>query len=811
MALPNDPLRSLQWHLDLIGDIETVWADYTGASVTVGVYDDGFEYTHDDLKTNYDATLHFRDSTSNTYDPMTTENVHGTAVAGLLGAEADNGLGGVGVAYDVTMTGINFVGDIQFEESADALTLEALAWAANFDIMNNSWGEGAGYGYLLKFPFGPSFYGGEVDPDAPGSLADPASRASLWEGEYAKISAAGRDGLGTVIVQAAGNDASNANGYALNASRFTITVASTDSEGNADPFSNWGTSILVAAPAASVTTDLMGANGANTNRDDGNYFDSFSGTSAATPIVSGVVALMLEANETLGWRDVQNILALSASLTGSAYGGAAQGSEVSTWDSNGASMWNGGGVSFHFNYGFGMVDALAAVRMAEAWSKFYASPQTSANEQHVSVAYAGSAVAVPDDAPAGETAGTAAEISLEVTDDIAIESIAVTISATHARALDTVFTLVAPDGTEIPILAREGEEYYTLGTFDSGDALMKDGFEWTFEVTAFLGMSSAGDWTLRVEDFNSDGLTGQVEGFALDIFGATAGVDDVHHFTDDFLELRTAESGRGTISDTNGGVDWMNLVAVSDDVVLDLASRSLSVGGALWATIATGSEIENAAAGDGNDALAGNGLDNAFDGGRGNDTLLGRDGNDRLWGQGGDDRLDGGRGLDRSWGGGGNDKLFGRGGKDLLVGGDGSDLLKGANAADTLKGGGGADTLVGGKGSDGMTGGKGADRFVFTSVKDSPATAQRDIITDFRSGADTIVLSAIDANANRPGDQAFRFIGDDPFSGAPRELRVVQKSDGVRVMADTDGDGSADFSLQLAGMTALPPAEDFVL
>ncbi|SNS60594.1 S8 family serine peptidase [Tropicimonas sediminicola] len=744
MARPSDPLFDTQWHFDLIGDIETIWNDYAGRGVTVGVYDDGVEYTHPDLAANYDPTLHFTDSGGTTYDPMTTTSVHGTAVAGLLGATAMNDAGGVGVAPGVMMTGVNFVGDIQFQPDAETLSLEAFAWAGNFDIMNNSWGEAAGYGYLLKFPYGPSFFGGEVDPEAPGSLADPTSRASAWHDAYAGIAATGRDGLGTLIVQAAGNDARNANGYALNASRFTITVGSTDATGAADAFSNWGTSLLLSAPAASVTTDLSGSNGVNTNRDDGDYFDGFSGTSAATPLVSGVISLMLEANDALGWRDVQTILATSAALTGSTYGGAASGLEISNWDSNGASNWNGGGMSFHFNYGFGMVDAFAAVRMAEAWSRFHSTPQTSANEQHVSASYGGDAVAIPDDSAASGTAGTPAEIDLVVSENIEIESIAVKLGVTHARAVDTVFSLVAPDGTEIPFLVREGEEYVYTATFESGDALMENGFEWTFEVTAFRGMSTAGTWTLKVEDYNADGKTGQIDGFSLDFYGASASVNDVHHFTDDFLELRSAEPGRGTISDTNGGKDWLNLVAVSGPVTLDLEQGTLSVDGAAWASIAAGSAIENAAAGDGNDVLAGNGLSNTLRGGRGDDRISGGDkvdwlygekghdslygdaGKDRMWGAEGNDFLDGGKGGDRAWGNGGKDSLYGRGGNDLLLGGWGDDRLVG---------GWGADVLDGSRGADVLQGGRGADVFVIAPGDGS------DLIKDFEDGIDRLDLT----------------------------------------------------------------------
>jgi subtilisin family serine protease len=81
-----------------------------------------------------------------------------------------------------------------------------------------------------------------------------------------------------------------------------------------------------------------------------------NGTSFSSPVVSGVAALMLDANPGLGWRDVQEILAATAGRTGSPAG----------WSFNGADNWNGGGMHVSHDYGFGLVDAYAAVRVAES-------------------------------------------------------------------------------------------------------------------------------------------------------------------------------------------------------------------------------------------------------------------------------------------------------------------------------------------------------------------------------------------------------------------------------------------------------------
>jgi subtilisin family serine protease/subtilisin-like proprotein convertase family protein len=638
--VPTDPLYSDQWHFGLIGDIETIWEEYTGAGVHVGLYDDGFQYDHPDLDDNYDPSLHFTNGDGVVYDPYPNgpDDGHGTSVAGLIGAEWGNGLGGVGVAPEVSLTGINFIVDIQNEwiDSGDpAIVFEALHWAANFDIMSNSWG------------FSPAY-----DPDQ--NLADPDSLISQWVNEYAYISAEGRDGLGTVIIQAAGNDSTNANADGLNGSRYTATIAATDTAGTVQYYSNWGSGILVAAPAASVTTDLTGSGGYSS----GDYTDGFGGTSAATPVVSGVVALMLEANPELGWRDVHNILAISAAQTGSAYGSSGIYPEFSTWGPNDATNWNGGAMSISLSYGYGMVDAYAAVRMAESWFEFFDGPRTSANEQHVTASYDGGAVAIPD-------LGVG-EVTLDVTESIEIETVMVTVDITHSAGGDLVLWLISPGGEEIPFMVNEGQFVFIPQPPYIDDTLMDDGFVWSFEVSLMRGSDSAGQWTLRAEDtYSAD--SGVINDFTLDFYGAPASADTVYHFTDDFLELAAVESGRSSIVDSDGGTDWMNLVALTGAVNIDLgASGGLTVDGVVWADMGAGTLIENAATGDGDDTLTGNDVGNELQGGRGSDFIYGLAGADTLVGGAGDDTVDGGAGNDLLYDGAGNDFYSGGADADTL-------------------------------------------------------------------------------------------------------------------------------------------------
>ncbi len=155
------------------------------------------------------------------------------------------------------------------------------------------------------------------------------------------------------------------------------------------------------------------------------------------------------------------------------------------------------------------------------------------------------------------------------------------------------------------------------------------------------------------------------------------------------------------------------------------------------------------------------------------------------------------RGGDRLDGGGGADLLNGRGGADTLIGGRGDDALFGGR---------GDDRLNGGLGRDEMTGGPGADAFVFLRAAEAGRRAERDTITDFDRREDLVNLSRIDANEDRRGDQAFRFIGADRFGEQAGELRYA----GGRIQGDTDGDGRADFEIALSDAPRIG-AGDFVL
>jgi hypothetical protein len=146
-----------------------------------------------------------------------------------------------------------------------------------------------------------------------------------------------------------------------------------------------------------------------------------------------------------------------------------------------------------------------------------------------------------------------------------------------------------------------------------------------------------------------------------------------------------------------------------------------------------------------------------------------------------------------------DDVVYGSSAGNFIQGVDGADFLFGFGGNDTLLGGLGNDSLCGGLGKDMLNGGDGADHFRFTSIKDSGiALAARDLIEDFESGIDIIDLAHIDAiSVNGAGDDTFNFIGGQSFSGVAGQLRVYATADGQIVEGDVNGDGNADFSIEL--------------
>ena len=154
----------------------------------------------------------------------------------------------------------------------------------------------------------------------------------------------------------------------------------------------------------------------------------------------------------------------------------------------------------------------------------------------------------------------------------------------------------------------------------------------------------------------------------------------------------------------------------------------------------------------------------------------------------------------------GNDALTTGNGNDILSGNRGQDRFASGAGRDHLFGGAGADVLRGGLGADVVVGGAGADVFVFASAFEAGRGLDHDVIRDFLHGTDRIDLSGIDANTGLSGDQGFDFIGSAGFSAVAGQLRFAKGM----VSGDVDGDGIADFRIEIGAQPGLTQA-DFLL
>lgn len=707
MPLPSDPLLAQQWHLinttpgllDL--NVAGVWNPaegqaYTGEGVWVVVIDDGFDYLHSDLAPNYNTALDF-DYDGADLDPFgNPTDAHGTAVTGIIGAAA-NGTGAVGVAFGAELIGYRthgFISDFWLQNIRDAIAQAATN--ALGDVVNISQGIAN-------------------DTNSEFGVGYDAARFDEIEASINTAVDTGRGGLGTIIVKSAGN--SRSANFDVNADDWTndtrqVVVAAVDQDGFVSSYSSYGAAVLVSAfgtPGEVVTTDRTGADG----YDATDFTSGFNGTSAAAPMVSGVVALMLDANASLGWRDVQTILGVSARHVGTEIGSTRVAPERFDWQWNAASTWNGGGQHFSNDYGFGLVDAHAAVRMAESWLLDGSSSQISGNEFTNVMDMLDIATVIPDGNATGLTFTGNAGF-----DDI-VERVTVQISFSTTFTGDMEVYLTSPDGTVSQLIADTGGDNDFNGT-------------WTFESQAFRGERAAGIWSVRVvDDAGADVLT--VSDIVVTTYGAFS-ASDRYVYTDEYADYAGLAGHQTSVTDSNGGTDTVNAAAVTSNSVIRLDG----VAGLIAGQAASFTNIENAIGGDGADTIFGNADGNMLYGMRGADVFVG--------GAGGD-AMDGGTGIDRAQYGSAvradllnaavntgdaagdsyvsienlagsnfNDDLRGDNLANILYGFNGGDTLHGRDGSDSLYGGNNDDVLLGWTGADLLNGGNGIDRAQYSGA-----------------------------------------------------------------------------------------------
>lgn len=593
--VPTDPLFGKQWHLYNTGqtggtagvdiNILPVWRmGITGKGVSVGVYDTAMDVRHVDLRANIDLSKMITKVPDGSFmDPtvVTRYDDHATSVAGLIAATR-NGVGGVGVAYDAKITPVNILG-----VPKGNYDLQAVWQSYKFDVTNHSWGY-----------------------TAPFSVSTTNANARYWVLQGFETAAKfGRGGLGTIQNLAAGNGRQSGMTAELTGptvTRYMNVIGAVDFKGMVSYYSNPGASLLVVAPSSSVaagsgitTTDVTGSLGYSS----GDYTSSFGGTSAATPIVAGLVANMLEANPGLGWRDVQTILAISAKHVGSAIGTARKGYEADTWSWNAARNWNGGGMHFSNDYGFGLVDAFAAVQLAKTWNVVMPT-QTSANELAASATLSGKW---------NIGAARTNVLSFTIKQHMNVEAMSLAFpTLNYANANSLTVTLTSPNGTSSQLLYNNG---------GSGAAIYGG---WELMSREFLGQNAYGKWTVTITSNNKKAV-GTLTSAKLTAYGGSTTANSVFCYTDEFAQYWN--STRGTLN--HNGVASINAAATTGAMSLNLLTRKGTINGKSL-TISATANVTKIITGAGAASITCNNSGNTVISSLGNDTLIGGSGSDLL-------------------------------------------------------------------------------------------------------------------------------------------------------------------------------------
>ena len=288
-TLPDDPFYPDQWHLDNTGqggrtpgvDINAprAWERVTGAGVTIAIIDTGMVLDHPDLRVTagHDYIDDDEDPTPTSGDPGA--DPHGTCAGGVAAAAGNNGLGVAGVAWGADLYAIRLIGGGASLSSIYDAFIEAVDAGAG--VVNNSWGWG----------------------DSCADIRNYAVFRDMFE--YAETE--GRGGLGTVVVFSAGNGACDIIDDGMLSNESLIVVSAIESNDQRAWYSSYGDYVDLTAPSTLLTTDMI-TDGYGSYADDPAYVDAFGGTSASAPVVSGVAALLIEANPRITAAQLRSVL-----------------------------------------------------------------------------------------------------------------------------------------------------------------------------------------------------------------------------------------------------------------------------------------------------------------------------------------------------------------------------------------------------------------------------------------------------------------------------------------------------------------------
>ena len=468
-----DPLLNKQWHLKNTGqlqgklgedlNVETAWTFSQGEGVRIALVDDALEVVHSDLKANVVAgqSYNYRPAIKGSSYPLPCnfDDSHGTSVAGIIASRGSNAIGTVGIAPKAQLVGYNALALDLTSDIADALNRDMAINA----IYNNSWGS---------------------PDDGVLNAAEPEFEAAIQKGLKQ-----GRQGKGSLFVFPAGNggcyqvsgsgacqkDNANLDGYVNHLG--VMTIGAVDQYGRMPWYGERGANVLVSAPAGDGTTGITTTAISNAYRSD------FAGTSASAPMASGVIALMLSVNPRLSWRDVPIILARSARKN----------------DASDAE-WAG---RFNHKYGFGVIDATAAVRMAMTWT----SVGDMQSLKRCDLASADLA-SIPDDSEALNSI-----LKLDDCAITAIEYVNVAVHIDHEYSGDLHIDLLAPSGSSSNLTNTR-----LCGSTDRSKNQCGSLAQWTFGSVRHLDERASGEWRLSIQD-RVRGKSGQLQGWSLTVYG----------------------------------------------------------------------------------------------------------------------------------------------------------------------------------------------------------------------------------------------------------------------------------------------------
>jgi subtilisin family serine protease len=449
----DDPLYDKQWHLRVIESTEG-GVQVSGSGVIIGIVDDGLQHAHPELVDRYVANYswNFNDGNSRDPSPRDPGDGHGTSAAAVAVATRLNGHCGQGVAWGAKVAGIRLIAQpVTGATEAEALSFHAEA----IRIYSNSWGP-ADTGYGIDAP-------SRVVREALAYFAGVQNRIYVW------ASGNGRDNT----------DSCAFDGYAGNP--YVNAIGAIDYDGNQAWYSEGCSNLMAVAPSSGsvgmgiTTADLMGSAG----YDPSECTSNFGGTSSAAPLASGIIALLLEKNPHLSWRDVKHVIALGATQIHP---------EHESWHTNERGY-------HHSNvFGFGLLKVPKLLSVLNNYTLLEAAERPQQKQ-----------VFSPTIRPT-KVGSNSFLINMTQTNITFIENTILRIALTHPRRGDLVIRLVSPQGTHSVLADRRNDPYANYPS---------EG--WSFSSLHHWGESLAdGLWEVQIDDPQN---RVRVQWFMIGIFG----------------------------------------------------------------------------------------------------------------------------------------------------------------------------------------------------------------------------------------------------------------------------------------------------